>query len=89
MVRLRLKRFGRTHEPAYRLTAIDKRAPRDGRAIEELGWYHPCAKDEDKQLHLNADRVRYWLSVGAQPSDTVRGLLKRAGITETSDAGTA
>ena len=67
MVRIRLKRFGRTHSPAYRLCAMDARTPRNGRPIEELGFYHPCNKDESKQVKLNAERIAYWLSVGAQP----------------------
>lgn len=83
MVRLRLKRFGRRHVPFYRLNAIDSRAPRDGRVIEELGWYDPICKDTDKQHKINADRVRYWLSVGAQPSETVAGLLKQIGVDPT------
>lgn len=79
MVVLRLKRFGRIHSPFFRLGAADKRAPRDGRVIEELGWYAPTAP-EGKQWKVNADRVRHWLSVGAQPSETALMLLKRAGI---------
>ena len=80
MVKLRLKRFGRRHAPFYRLGAIDSRSPRDGRVIEELGWYDPIAKDETKQLSLKADRCRYWLSVGAQPSRTAATLLTRIGV---------
>jgi small subunit ribosomal protein S16 len=79
MVVLRLKRLGRTHRPFYRLNAMDQRSLRDGRVIEELGWFDPIAA-EDKQLNLKNDRIEYWLSVGAQPSDTVRGLLKRVGV---------
>jgi small subunit ribosomal protein S16 len=79
MVVLRLKRMGRTHRPFYRLNAIDKRAPRDGRVIEELGWFDPVAP-EDKQLNLKVDRIDYWLSVGAQPSQTVANLLKRINV---------
>jgi len=79
-VRLRLKRFGRRHRSFYRVNAVDSRNPRDGRVIEELGWYDPEAKDSDRQLSLNRERVEYWLRVGAQPSDTVRQLLKRQGI---------
>lgn len=83
-VKLRLKRFGRTHHPFYRLNAIDSRSPRDGVAIEELGTYDPMLKvDIEQALNLKADRIKYWLSVGAQPSDTVRGLLKRVGIDPT------
>ena len=76
MVVLRLKRFGRTHRPFYRIVAMDRRAPRDGRVIEELGWYDPVAKD-DAQLSVKTDRADYWLSVGAQPSQTVATLLRR------------
>ncbi len=82
MVVLRLKRMGRRHRPFYRLNAMDKRAPRDGRVIEELGWFDPLV-DDDKQLNFKADRIKYWLSVGAQPSDTVRGLLKRIDVDPT------
>ena len=80
MVRIRLKRFGRRHHPVYRVCAMDKRTPRDGRAIEELGSYDPCHKNEDAQVNLNEDRIRYWLSQGAQPSETVAGLLIKGGI---------
>ncbi len=76
MVVIRLKRMGRTHRPFYRVNVMDKRAPRDGRVIEELGWYNPLAAEE-KQLDLKIDRINYWLSVGAQPSETVASLLRR------------
>lgn len=79
-VKLRLKRFGRTHRSFYRVSAIDGRSPRDGKVIEELGWYDPNCKDPDKQLNLDRERVEYWLGVGAVPSETVRDLLKRGGI---------
>jgi small subunit ribosomal protein S16 len=72
--------MGRRHHPVYRINAMDSRSPRDGRVIEELGHYDPMAKEEDKQLRLNSERIEYWLSQGAQPSDTVRDLLKRSGI---------
>ena len=80
MVRLRLKRFGRTHKPFYRLNAIDQRSPRDGRSLEELGHFDPTLADESQQVNFKAERIQYWLSVGAQPSNTVRSLLKKAGI---------
>lgn len=79
-VRLRLKRFGRRHRAFFRLNAVDARRPRDGRVLEELGWYDPVADAPDKQVSLNRERIEYWLSVGAQPSDTVRDLLTRHGI---------
>ena len=76
MVVLRLKRMGRRHRPFYRINAMDRRSPRNGRVIEQLGWFDPLAP-EDKQLKVNIERVDHWLSVGAQPSRTVRTLLKR------------
>jgi len=79
MVVLRLKRMGRAHRAFFRLNAMDKRAPRDGRVIEELGWYDPVAP-EDKQLNFNIERVNHWLSVGAQPSETVASLLRRLDV---------
>ena len=79
-VRLRLKRMGRTHRAFFRLTAIEKRNPRDGRVLEELGYYDPNNKDAAQQVRLDAERVKYWLSVGAEPSETVRTLLKKNGI---------
>ena len=82
MVVLRLKRMGRTHRPFYRLSAMERRNPRNGRVIEQLGWYDPIA-DEDRQLQFNVERVDYWLSVGAQPSRTVASLLKRIGCDPT------
>lgn len=79
-VKLRLKRLGRRNRSFFRLNAIDSRNPRDGRVIEQLGWYDPNAKESESQTSLNRERIEYWLSVGAQPSDTVRQLLKRQGI---------
>jgi small subunit ribosomal protein S16 len=75
--------MGRRHRPFYRLCAMDRRVSVDGRAIEELGWYDPIAP-EDKQLSLNLERIDHWLSVGAQPSQTARTLIKRAGGDPTS-----
>ena len=79
-VKLRLKRTGRRNLPCYRLNAIDSRAPRDGRVIEELGLYDPLQKQPDKQISIKRERIEYWLSVGAQPSKTVASLLEKAGI---------
>ena len=79
-VKLRLQRLGRTHKSFFRLSAMDSRKPRDGRVIEELGWYDPHKKNEDEQTELNRERIEYWLSVGAQPSETVGNLLKKNGI---------
>ena len=82
MVVLRLKRMGRAHRPFYRLGAMDKRSPRDGRVIEELGWYDPMATQgkDAAQIKFDTERVKHWLEVGAQPSDTVRDLLRKIGI---------
>jgi len=80
VVKLRLKRMGRRHRPFYRINAMDSRTPRDGRVLEELGYYDPLAKDEAKQVKINVERVKHWLDNGAQPSDTVRDLLRKNGI---------
>lgn len=77
MVRLRMQRFGRTHRPFFRICAVDQRNRRNGAVIENLGWYNPVEKDAGKQVELNAERVRYWLGVGAQPSETVEDMLGR------------
>ncbi|CAM6022089.1 unnamed protein product [Sphagnum balticum] len=80
-VRIRLVRFGRKKLPFYRIFVAHSRARRDGRHIELIGFYNPIAGiDGKKQIGIKADRVKYWLSVGAQPTDTVRGLLYKAGI---------
>lgn len=80
MVKIRLKRMGRRHRPFYRISAMDIRCPRDGKVLEELGYYDPVAPQPDKQINIKADRVRYWLEKGATPTDTVRNLLKKQGI---------
>ena len=85
-VKIRLKRFGRRHSKYYRISAMDLRRPRDGRVLEELGWYAPEVKAADKQVSFDRARVEYWLSVGAQPSDTVRQLLVRGGVTAAAKA---
>lgn len=72
--------MGRRHRSFYRIGAMDIRSPRDGRVIEEVGWYDPEAKEPDKRLSLDRERVEFWLSKGASPSDTVRQLLKKQGI---------
>jgi small subunit ribosomal protein S16 len=77
-----MKSFGRRHRPFFRICAMDARAPRDGRAIEELGHYDPLSRNPATHTVLNASRIRYWLSVGAQPSEKVQALLNKAGITK-------
>jgi small subunit ribosomal protein S16 len=79
-VKLRLKKFGRRHQIFFRVSAMDERAPRNGRVIEELGYYDPRSKDPQKQTSLNRERIEYWLGVGAETSDTVRQILQRNGI---------
>ena len=74
-VRLRLKRMGRKKRPFYRVVAADSRFPRDGRHLEVLGHYNPMLQPHEVKLHL--ERVDYWLSVGAKPSDTVASLIKQ------------
>lgn len=79
MVRIRMARHGRTHKPFYRINATDQRAKRNGRFIENLGWYDPLAA-EGKQVNLNEERIKHWLAAGAQPSETMKDLLVRAGL---------
>jgi len=80
VVRIRMKSFGRRHRPFYRICAMDSRTGRDGRAIEELGHYDPMVRNVDARTVLDVSRVRYWLSVGAQPSEKVAALLRRANV---------
>jgi small subunit ribosomal protein S16 len=76
-VRIRMMMLGRKHRPYYRIVAIDGRQPRDGRTIEELGTYDPMIKDTDSRVTMIPDRVKYWLSVGATPSEKVAVLIKK------------
>ena len=76
-VRIRMKMMGRKHRPYFRIVAIDSRQPRDGRIIEELGSYDPMIKDTDQRVKLKPDRIKYWLGVGAQPSEKVTVLFKK------------
>lgn len=79
-VRIKLKRFGRKHQPHYRLTAVDHRKDRNSDVIEELGVYDPINRKEDKQVILKRERIEYWLGVGAQPTETVRRILEKQGL---------
>lgn len=74
-----MTKMGRKNRPFYRVIAADSKGKRDGKAVEVLGYYDPLAA-KDKQVVLERERVQYWLSVGAQPSDTVANLIKKAGI---------
>lgn len=76
-VRIRMKKLGRKHRHYFRIVAIDGRQPRDGRVIEELGSYDPHVHETNDRVVLKPDRVKYWLSVGAQPSEKVAVLFKK------------
>jgi small subunit ribosomal protein S16 len=79
MVKIRLSRFGSAHNPHYRIVVTDIRRPRDGGYIENLGHYDP-RKTSENFLKVNVERAEYWLSQGAQPTDTARRLLKAQGV---------
>jgi small subunit ribosomal protein S16 len=72
-----MKRLGRKHRPYFRIVAIDSRQPRDGRVIEELGSYDPMVPNTDERVRLRPDRIRYWMGVGALPSEKVAVLLRK------------
>jgi small subunit ribosomal protein S16 len=73
---IRLKKFGTKKRPYYRIVVMDSRAPRDGKAIDELGYYHPI-EAEEKQISFDKDKVRSWVDKGVTVSDTVRGILNK------------
>ena len=78
MVKIRLKRMGAHKKPFYRVVVADSRAPRDGKFIEEIGYYNPLTAPAD--IRINEEKAKKWLGTGAQPTDTVRGLFKKTGI---------
>ena len=78
MVKIRLRRMGAKKAPFYRIVVADSRFPRDGRFIEELGTYNPLAKPSE--VKIDAEKAQQWIKDGAQPTDTVRALLKKAGV---------
>ena len=80
MVKIRLKRMGAHKKPFYRVVVADSRSPRDGRFIEEIGYYNPLTDPAD--ININGERAKKWLAEGAQATDTVRSLLKKSGIIE-------
>ena len=82
--RIRLRRMGRKKQPSYRIVVAERLAARDGQFIETLGHYDP--RTEPVTIHVDADRAKHWLSEGATPSDTVRSLLKKAGVFSTTAA---
>ena len=87
MVKIRLMRVGMKGAPSYRVVIADSRSPRDGRIIENIGWYNPLT--EPSTININPERAKHWLSVGAQPSESVMSLLQRAGIVEREAAKAA
>ena len=78
MVKIRLRRMGAKKAPFYRIVVADSRYPRDGRFIEEIGTYNPLTNPSP--VNVDADRAQEWIKKGAQPTDTVRGILKKAGV---------
>lgn len=78
-VRIRLKKMGRKARPFYRLCAVDSRAPRDGKVIEELGTYDPMVRETDARVTMKTERVDYWIGVGAQPSQKAGVLIRKYG----------
>ncbi|MBQ7338787.1 MAG: 30S ribosomal protein S16 [Clostridia bacterium] len=78
MVKIRLKRVGAKKAPKYRVVVADERMPRDGRFIEEIGYYNPMT--DPAEVKIDAEKAQKWIKNGAQPSDTVRALLKKSGI---------
>ena len=76
-VRIRMKKFGRRHRPFFRVSVIDGQSPRNGKSIEDVGTYDPMLRDKSARVKLNMERIEYWLSVGAQPSDKVASLIKK------------
>ena len=77
-VKIRLRRLGAKKAPTYRIVVADSRYPRDGRFIEEIGTYNPCT--EPATVTIDGEKAKAWIKNGAQPTDTVRGLLKKAGV---------
>jgi len=76
-VRIRMKRMGRKHRPYFRIVAIDSRQPNDGRTLEDLGTYDPMVKNKENRVTLKPDRIKYWMSVGALPSEKVQAILDK------------
>lgn len=77
MVRIRLKRMGRTHRPFYRISVMDAQMKRDGKTIEDIGHYDPMVPDKSQRVTLNLERLDYWIGVGAQPTEKVAVLIKK------------
>ncbi len=77
-VRIRLKRMGRRNRPFFRISVMDAHVQRDGRAIEDIGYYDPMVRDKNQRVKINLERLEYWLSVGAKPTEKVATLIKKA-----------
>lgn len=84
MVKIRLKRMGANKKPFYRIVVADSRAPRDGRFIEEIGYYNPVSNP--KMVKINEEKAVKWLNIGAQPTETVKNLFKANGVLEAFEA---
>lgn len=82
MVRIRMKRLGRRRRPFFRISAIDITTKRDGKVLEQLGWYDPLVKDESKQVVINEERIKHWLQHGAQPSDSLMDLFAKRNLVD-------
>ncbi|MCI0502040.1 MAG: 30S ribosomal protein S16 [Fusobacteria bacterium] len=78
--KIRLRRMGAKKAPFYRVVVADSRSPRDGRSIEEIGYFNPIGKEDENNLKIDEERAIYWLKTGAKPSETVKSLLKKAGV---------
>lgn len=85
-VRIRMKKMGRKHRPFFRISVMDSRSPRDGKAIEDVGHYDPMVRDKAQRVKLDLERIDYWMSVGAQPTEKVAVLIKKV---KTNKFGTA
>ncbi len=77
-LKIRLQRHGSTHNPMYRVVVAESTARRDGKFVETIGSYNPSPKGKDVPFNINVERADYWLSVGAQPTDTAKSLIKKA-----------
>ncbi|HEX8034560.1 MAG TPA: 30S ribosomal protein S16 [Ktedonobacterales bacterium] len=87
MVKIRLMRVGMKGAPSYRVVVAEAQSPRDGRIIENIGWYNPLT--DPSTINIDGDRARHWLSVGAQPTESVQSLLIRSGIVSRPERATA
>ena len=87
-VKIRMKRLGRKHRPFFRICVMDSRSPRDGKAIEEVGFYDPMVRVKKDRVKINMERIEYWIGVGAQPSINVAALIKKVRTNRFGEAAT-